>query len=162
MSHINIITFEGISEEPRVVVPAGYQGFDWVAYDPMSDSYGGDVFAATGGAAVTSGLYSVKGLGFRMKASAGGTFEVRSAVIAADGAGVAMDVTLVGRVSGTEVFRKLVNPVTGYGAGPTEVAICCSGVDEFVFIGSAMESFDVDNIKVVTAAPMAPGGLHAG
>ncbi|MDX1757168.1 MAG: hypothetical protein R3175_14015 [Marinobacter sp.] len=161
MSHINIITFEGISEEPRAAIPDGYQGFDWVSYDPMSETYGGEVYAATGGRALTSGRYSVKGLGFRMKASDGGKFDVRSAVIAADGAGFAMDVTMVGQVSGTEVFRKLVNPLTDYGPGPTEVEICCSGVDEFVFIGSAIESFDVDNIKVAVGAPGAPRGLAA-
>lgn len=152
MSHFNIITFEGITEAPRAAIPDGYEGFQWVSYDPMSETYGGEVDVATGARALTSGSYAVRTLGFRMKASDGGKFDVRSAVIAADAPDIAMDVTMVGRVSGTDVFRKQVNPLTDYGPGPTEVDICCSGVDEFVFIGSAIESFGVDNIKVALGA----------
>ncbi len=153
MPSTTTISFDDISNDPGVAVPAGYEGFNWTGYDPITESFGGDVHTASGGQSQAPGKHSLKGLGFKMTSASGSKFEVHSAIIAADSGfsdngAAAMDVTLIGRVSGNEVFRKILNRSTGYDQGPTEVKIDCKDVDEFEFIASAAEAFDVDNVKV--------------
>jgi hypothetical protein len=144
------ITFDNITTQPSDPIPDGYQGFAWVAYDPYRQVYGGDVNVTRGGRALTSGDYTVLGLGFQMRLKGPGTFDLKSAVLAAGNDGFNMDVTVVGRLSTTEKYRKQFNILSGFGPGPTDVTIDCNGVDEVVFYGSAIEVFDVDNIVVAS------------
>ena len=156
------IKFDDITTQPSAAIPDGYEGFIWVAFDPLNGTYGGDVYAATGGKALTSGTHSVKGLGFQMKLKEAGTFDVKSAVLAADSGfadgGANMDVTVVGRLADVEICKKGFNSSTGYGQGPTEVEINCNGLDEVVIFASAIETFDVDNIVVTVHTAAGEGG----
>jgi len=150
MLNYKTITFDDITTQTSAVIPDGYEGFTWIAYDPLNNTYGGDVYAATGGRALTSGTHSVKGLGFKMTLKEPGIFYVKSAVLAADSGfaegGANMDVTVIGRLDNVDIFSKLFNSSTGYNQGPAEVEINCNGVDEVVIYASAIETFDVDNI----------------
>ena len=139
------ITFDDITTEDKAPIPDGYEGFAWVAFDPYHNTYGGDVYAATGGNALTSGTHSVKGLGFQMKLKESGTFYVKSAVLAADtGAAINMSVRVIGRLEGMDIFSKQFYDEPG----PIEVEINCNGIDEVVIFGSAIETFDLDNLVV--------------
>ena len=147
MSVIQTITFDDITTGSSAPVPDGYSGLNWVAYDPMNDTYGGGISVTNDANTINPGSYAVKGLGFQMKLTEGGTFDVLSAVLAAEAFGpdAPISVTIKGSLAGNQVFVKA---VTGYGRGPIDVGINCYGVDEVLIYGDAIEVFSADSIVV--------------
>lgn len=143
------INFDDIGAAPKVQVPDEYEGFKWTAYNPSNEKFEGDVYASTGGRAVTSGTHSVQGLGFEMTLLYSQlAFNVHSIVIAATGgfggAGVPMDVTVIGYRKSEKVYSQLLNSSNG----PVKVDLNFNSIDKLQFIANAMEIFDVDDIAV--------------
>ena len=142
-SHASVITFDGITAAGNAAIPAGYEGFDWVSYDPLSQIVGGDAGVSTGNNATVSGAYAISSIGFQFSRTDNGLFDTND-LYAAYGNSVFSDLIVSGFNNGSLTYQMNI----AFGDTATLVNIGFTGIDLLRVESGSIDVFSVDNISV--------------
>jgi hypothetical protein len=148
-SQASVIAFDGITTLGNGVIPAGYEGFDWVGYDPLSQVVGGNVGVSTGNNATVSGAYAISSLGFQLSRTDNGLFDATD-LYAAYGDFVVSDIVISGFTGGSLTHQ---TTSASFSWTATLVNIGFTGIDLLRIESSSIDVFSVDNLSV-SAVPL--------
>ncbi len=139
----SLITFDDITTGSNAAIPAGYEGFDWVSYDPDSQAVGGTVEVSTGNNATESGIYAVSSIGFQFSRTDNSLFDAND-LYAAYGTGVFSDITISGFNNGSLTHTMNIF----FDDTATLISIGFTGIDLLRIESGSLDVFSVDNISV--------------
>jgi len=144
----SIITFDDITTASFDTIPAGYNGFDWVGYDPLNDTVGGNVHVSTGSNATVSGAYAVVSTGFQFSRTGNGLFNVNDFYAAYDSV-LYSDITVSGFKNGALTFQTNIF----FDTTSTLISLGFTGIDLLRVESGSIDTFSVDDISL-TAVPL--------
>ena len=151
-SHAATINFDDITTGSSAAIPGGYQGYEWVGYDPFDGTVGGSVSVATGNNATVSGAYSLGStLGFQISRSDGMAFNALDFFAAYDIDGVSSVLTISGFKNGS------LSQITtaSFSNTATSIPVNFLDIDLLRIETPSIDVFSIDNL-VVTAVPVPP------
>ena len=152
------INFDDITTGQSAAIPAGYQGYEWIGYDPLIAAVGGSVFVADGNNATVSGAYSLGStLGFQISRSDGMAFNALDFFAAYEN-GVNSDLVITGFRNGAQTQQITTAPFSNT---VTSIPVNFLAIDLLRIETASIEIFSIDNL-VVTAVPLPPALLLFG